>query len=264
MANGDDKAAHLPPKPRTVFALVATDPDRVVSAESMVDELWRENPPRTAVTTVQTYVGQVRRLIGALAGTTTDRIAERVLVTEGAGYRLSTDMIDIDVVAYTGLTRSGCAAASAGDHERAARLFRDALALWRGPALVNVETGTRLDAQVTRLSEARLSTLEHRLRAELNAGGHADLIGELAELVALYPLHEVFHEYLVLALYRSARRAEALGVLDSLRNRLRGELGLDLSPRLCVLQEAVLHDDQDLLSGGVGLGLSRSPTGTTR
>ncbi|WP_116246367.1 AfsR/SARP family transcriptional regulator [Nocardiopsis sp. FIRDI 009] len=265
MANAEGEVSHLPPKPRTVFALVAADPDQVVSAENMVDELWRERPPRTATTTVQTYVGQVRRLMGALTGLGTDQVAERVLITEGGGYRLSTEMVDIDTVEYTRLTRAGCAAASAGDHERAAALFRDALALWRGPALVNVDAGTRLLAQATRLSEARLSTLEHRIRAEMSAGGHADLIGELAELVALYPLHEVFHEYFILALYRSARRAEALGVLAALQNRLRDELGLDLSPRLRALQARVLRDDQELLSGGVwGPGVSGSRVGTTR
>jgi DNA-binding SARP family transcriptional activator len=266
LVNGYGEVARLPPKPRVVFALMATDPDQVVSAESMVDELWPESPPRTAGTTVQTYVGQIRRLMGGLAGEPTSRIAERVIVTEGGGYRLATDMVHIDVVEYTRMSREGCAASSAGDHRRAATLFREALALWRGPALVNINTGMRLSAQVTRLSEARLLSFEYLYRAELDMGGYADLIGELSELVALHPLHEVFHEFLVLALYRGARRAEALGVLAVLQDRLREELGLGLSPRLRVLQEAVLHDDPDLLSGVVGVhqGINRSPTGTSK
>jgi len=136
--------------------------------------------------------------------------------------------------------------ALAGDAGPAAEALSQALGVWRGPALADVLTGELLSAQVTRLEESRMATLELRIEADLRLGRHAPLISELSGLAASHPLHEGFHAKLMLALYRSSRRAESLATYQNLRNVLIDELGLEPSAPMRKLQQAILSADPSL------------------
>ncbi len=125
-------------------------------------------------------------------------------------------------------------------------MLRQALALWRGPALVNVDSGVLLGSRIAHMEESRLSAQEHRIYADLQLGEHHSLIAELTELAACHPLNENLHKHLMLALYRCGRRAEALAVARELRCRLVEELGLEPSPFVVKLEQDILRGDPSL------------------
>lgn len=174
-------------------------------------------------------------------------VSAEVLTTVGrGGYLLSSELLELDVVRYVELDQAGRRAARGGDDVRASELLGAALALWRGPALVNVDGGTLLASQIARLEESRINTHENRIFADLKLGEHYALVAELAELTARHPLHETLHGHLMLALYRCGRRADALTVMRGLRERLVTELGLDPSPFLTELEGSILRGDASL------------------
>ncbi|GAA0577987.1 AfsR/SARP family transcriptional regulator [Streptomyces crystallinus] len=232
------------PKPRQVLALLALHSDQVVPLATLAEELWDDTPPRSARTTVQTYVMQLRELIGeALARRDGERrTAKDVLLTLPGGYRLETedDEGTADFREFERRATAGHRAMDAGDHEGAARLLREALALWTGSALTGVHQGTRLRTEAERLEEARLAALDGRIEADLRLGRHRELLSELTVLVSRYPLHEALHGQFMLALHRSGRRSEALGVYQRLRATLVAQAGLEPSAALGRLQMAIL------------------------
>ena len=202
------------PKQRALLALLLVEAGRAVSTDRIVDALWGEHPPRTAQTSLQNFVSQLRKLLGP-----------DVLVTKPPGYLLrarpDTDRVHELV---------GEARAAASPEDRAAKL-REALALWRGPPLAEFAFEAFAQPEIARLEELRLAVLEDRLDADLEAGRHADVVGELEALVEEHPLRERFREQLMLALYRSGRQAEALEAFQRARHVLVDELGIDPSPR---------------------------------
>lgn len=232
-------------KPRQILALLALYPRQVVSASTLIEELWADRPPRSARTTLQTYILQLRRLIGdALAAG--DGAAKEVLVTEYGGYLLDVPPEAVDVHEYEHLAAAGQVARDVGDHESAARLLRSALAVWRGPALVDVPPGTTLGVEAVRLEESRLNTLECRIEVDLRAGKHHALLSELAVLTTRQPMHEDLCAHYMIALFRSGRRWQALKVFNGLRGALVDELGVEPSTRLQHLQRAILNSDPQL------------------
>ncbi|WP_406379392.1 BTAD domain-containing putative transcriptional regulator [Streptomyces sp. NBC_01618] len=240
-------------KPRKVLALLALHPDQVVSVNALVEELWGESPPRSVQTTLQTYILQLRNLISSAVGGHSADLplgAKSVLVTESGGYLLDTQGGDVDVAEFDRLSGAGHRALEAGDCTAASALFRQALALWRGPALIDVQCGALLEVEATRLEECRLSILGRRIEADLYLGRHHELIGELSGLAARYPLHEGLHEQLMLALYRAGRRGSSLDVYQRLRAVLGRELGLGPSQSLRNMQRAVLDSAPELDLGG--------------
>jgi DNA-binding SARP family transcriptional activator len=243
-------------KPRKVLALLALQPDRVVSVSSLIEELWGGNPPRSVQTTLQTYILQIRNLITrALAAEDQPDLplgAKSVLVTEAGGYLLDTQGGVVDSVEYERLAGAGHRALETGDHAGAAVLFQQALALWRGPALVDVQVGPLLEAEVTRLEESRMSILSQRIEADLRLGRHHEILGELAGLAAQHPTHERLQGQLMLALYRAGRRGGALEAYHRMRVVLGRELGLDPSSALQELQQAMLASDPGLECDPVG------------
>ncbi|WP_225978691.1 AfsR/SARP family transcriptional regulator [Gandjariella thermophila] len=245
------------PKPRQVLALLVTHADKVVPTSAFLRELWDGTPPRTAMTTLQTYVGQLRRVLATALEIDVTEVVDRVLVTETGGYALSTEMLSLDLSEYVRLDLLGVAAVRAGNDEEGARLLRRALDLWHGPALVNVEAGPLLEAQISRLEESRRCAQEHRIIADLRLGAHHTVVGELFELTAMYPLHESLHGHLMLALYRCGRRSEALAVFRALRSRLVDELGLEPSAELLHLQRSILAADPALNAPGRDRGRLR-------
>ncbi|KKD02493.1 AfsR/SARP family transcriptional regulator, partial [Streptomyces sp. WM6386] len=125
------------------------------------------------------------------------------------------------------------------------------------PALVDVRVGPILGIEVMRLEESRLGTVERRIDADLRLGRHSELIAELAELTARYPQHEGLHSQAMVALYRSGRQASALSVYRKLRIRLIEELGVEPSPQVQRLHQAMLAVDPQL---DVSAGIRRSST----
>jgi DNA-binding SARP family transcriptional activator len=230
------------PKPRQVLALLALHADRMVPVSSLIEELWDDEPPRSARTTLQTYVLQLRELIGAAlaAGGETDVTAKDILVTLPGGYRLDSRGGRVDFREFEQRAGAGYRAMDAEDFTGAARRLREALSLWTGSALADVSAGARLDLEVRRLEEARLCALDQRIEADLRLGRHRELLSELTVLVNRHRMHESLHGQFMVALHRSGRRGEALSVYQRLRATLVHELGLEPSATISRLQRSIL------------------------
>ncbi|HEV8562190.1 MAG TPA: BTAD domain-containing putative transcriptional regulator [Actinophytocola sp.] len=218
-----------------LLAALALEPDRTVPIGRLVDVLWDDDPPATAVRQVRNIAAAVRRLL--------DR--PDVLLTDRSGYRLRTANLLLDTEIFDEqLTLAGDAVA-AGDLEKAADALRSALDLWQGNALAGIRSRILASAAI-RLDERRLGAVEDWLELELTLGRHHCLTGELAALVTEHPLRERFTAQLMRALYRKGRVGEALEAYRRLRTRLTAELGLDTGPELRGLQSAILRADPAL------------------
>ncbi|WP_189829263.1 AfsR/SARP family transcriptional regulator, partial [Streptomyces subrutilus] len=219
-------------KPRQVLSLLALYPGRVMPVPTLMEEIWGTQPPQSALTTLQTYILQLRRRLGTAMGPDAPGGAKEVLATRHGGYLLQIPEDSVDVHDWERLIREGQGAYEAGDSQLAADRLRAALDLWRGPALVDVRVGPILDIEVMRLEESRLVTVERRIDADLRLGRHSELIAELTDLTARHPQHEGLHSQVMVALYRSGRQATALDVYRRLRGRLVEDLGVEPSPQL--------------------------------
>ncbi|WP_406728616.1 AfsR/SARP family transcriptional regulator [Streptomyces sp. GD-15H] len=227
-------------KPRQVFGLLAVHPRQLVPVSALIEELWGDGPPRSAQSTLQTYILQLRKLLGAALPDGVEE-AKRVLTTRYGGYLLDVVPETVDACAFDLRAACGRQALEAGDWARAAQDLSRALELWRGRALADVPIGRRLAVEVTRLEQFRLSVLEGRIEADLALGRHQSLLSELAALTARHPLHERLCAQYMLALYRSGQQWRALEAFAALRRVLVDELGVEPSPRLRELQRGVLN-----------------------
>jgi len=230
------------PKPRQILALLALHADQVVPVAALVEELWGTKPPRSARTTLQTYVLQLRELIEkALAHSDNERCTPKdILATVPGGYRLETRSGTVDYREFERRAGAGYRAMDAEDYAGAARRLADALSLWTGPALTDIQLGVLTDMETKRLEEARLCALDQRIDADLRLGRHRELLPELTVLVNQYRMHESLHGQFMLALHRSGRRGEALDVYQRLRSTLVSQLGLEPSAALSRLQRSIL------------------------
>ncbi|MEV0012838.1 AfsR/SARP family transcriptional regulator [Streptomyces sp. NPDC051840] len=233
-------------KPRQILALLALQSDRVVPVGTLMEEIWGEDIPRSAATTLQTYILQLRRKISAAIDGDPARQAKDVLVTQHGGYLLQVQPGQVDAHEFGQLTASGRAAHEAGDHYAASDLLGRALKMWQGPALVDVRVGTVLELEVLRMEEDRMAALERRIDADLVIGRHSEIVPELRVLVARHPMHENFCAQLMTALHRSGGAWRALEAYQRLRVTLVAELGLEPSARLQRLHQAVLSADPAL------------------
>ncbi|MFE9627224.1 BTAD domain-containing putative transcriptional regulator [Streptomyces sp. NPDC006527] len=232
------------PKQRQVLALLALNAGRVVTVPALIEELWGDRPPRSHATTLQTYVLQLRN---ALAAADSDRPGVRqILSTRHSGYLLEGGACRTDVEMFENRVRAGRAASERGDHRRASEELRQALQLWRGPALVDIRKGSVLEIEAVSLEESRLGALERRIESDLALGRHADLLGELTRVVARNPMNENLCAYLMIALYRAGRVGRSLEAFHQLRAVLNKELGVEPCPRLQSLQAAILSGDPAL------------------
>lgn len=236
--DGDRELTPLAPKLREVLALLLLRHNQIVPMNALIDELWGENPPRSAQSTLQTYVYKLRKIFHAASGA----VDGFTLITKPAGYRVAIAPESIDAYRFEQLVKHGHSAAEDGDPRQAARSLAEALALWRGPALADVDTGELLSAYVTGLNENRVRALELRIQADMRLGRHRELISELRELTSGFPLHEGFHAQLMLALHRAGRRPEALEVYQSVRAKLIDELGIEPGLGLREIQQMILAD----------------------
>ncbi|HEY8980743.1 MAG TPA: AfsR/SARP family transcriptional regulator [Streptomyces sp.] len=239
-------------KPRQILALLAVQAEHVVTVPTLMAEIWGERIPRSASTTLQTYILQLRRRIAAsLAGDS--RGAKDVLVTQFGGYLLRVQPGQTDVQEFERLVAGGRVAYDAGDYRTASRLLGAALALWQGPALVDVRAGSVLELEVLRLEENRMAALERRIEADLRLGRHAEVVPELRVLTARHPMNERFCAQFMLALHRSGGAWRALEAYQRLRGALVTELGLEPSPSLQQLHHAVLSGDTALTQQPAGV-----------
>ncbi|MGS2642337.1 BTAD domain-containing putative transcriptional regulator [Streptosporangium sp. G12] len=222
-------------KPRQVISLLLLRRNTMVRTDELIDELWEESPPMSAMTTLQTYVYKLRKIL-------TEPGTEEILRTRPGGYVLEVPDGSIDLHRFERDAALGQAALEGGDVTAAATTLRRALAMWRGQALVDVVQGGLLSSYVTRLEELRTRTLELRIETDLQLGRHRELVSELKSLVLAYPLHEHLHASLMVALHRSGRRHEALEVYRVLRENMIENLGLDPGRELRELHQALLAD----------------------
>ena len=215
---------------RLALAVLLLEPGRPVSTDRMIDLLWGDTPPGGARGAVHSIVSRIR---GALR----DAGADAEVVSHGPGYLLRVAPDTVDLHQFLALVEE---ARSVREPELKSALLGTALGLWRGPALADAATGSARDELCGRLDEARFAALCDRIDADLAAGRHADLIPELADLVAEYPLRERLHGQLMLALYRCGRRADALDAYRKARQVLVTELGLEPGAELRALEAAVI------------------------
>jgi DNA-binding SARP family transcriptional activator len=230
---------------RQVLALLVVRANEPVSVDTVMRELWGPSRlPASALTTVQTYILNLRKLFAAAAGLTPREIAKSILLTERQGYRLCLPMDDIDAARFTVLTREGSRALAAGDAQRAADQLGSALSLWRGPALSDIQAGEVIAGHVNELEIHRLAATEQRIAADLLLGRHYEVLAELAALVAEHPFNEALHAQYLLALHHIGRRAEALQVYQQLRTSLSEQMGLEPIPALQEIHLSILSADE--------------------
>jgi DNA-binding SARP family transcriptional activator/class 3 adenylate cyclase len=222
------------PKQRAVLAHLLVRANQTVPADTLVEEIWGEEPPEQARNIIQTYVSHLRKALGR----------ERIQ-SHAPGYRLRLDHAELDVARFDDLLKDARKALPV-DPDIAVGTLDDALALWRGPALADLADQPSLLAEAARLDELRLEAQEVRIEGLLAGGAQARAIGELETLLARHPWREGLWGLLMLAYYRDGRQAEALRAYQRAREILADELGLDPSPELLRLHERVLQQDPGL------------------
>jgi DNA-binding SARP family transcriptional activator len=233
-------------KPCTVLALLLLNHLRVVPISALMDELWQEAPPRTARTALQTYIFHLRKKLAEITGLGLAEVAGTILQTVPNGYRFVTEPGQFDLEVYHRLQRAGSEAMDAADFPSAAEHFREALRLWHGPAVANVEPGTRIRAEAAALEQSRMTMLDYYIELELRLGLHREILSELAVQTSRNPFYENLHAQYMLALYRSGYRIKALEAFHKLRHNLRDEFGLEPSLELKRFHQAVLTLDPAL------------------
>lgn len=227
-------------KIETVLATLLVRAGQVVSVEQLVTEIWGNTPPRRATATLHVYISQVRKFLAQLVG------SDSLIVTRFPGYLFELGSDELDLHLFQRLVIEGRGRLRARQYENAAETFDTALGLWRGPALNDLRDGPIINSFATWMDEIRLECIEMMTSAGLMLGRHHELTGMLHGYVAEHPLNETFCQHLMLALYRSGRRADALKVFHTTRDALRGELGLEPCRALQSLQHAILTADDSL------------------
>ena len=223
------------PRQRVLLAVLLLHANEVVPATRLIDDVWGEEPPETASNIVQGYVSDLRHVLGREA-----------IATRGRGYAIYVEPGDLDLRRFERLAEAGIEALDDDRPREAARMLREALELWRGPALADLVDASFVSPAVGRLEELRLGVLERRIDSDLACGRHAEVVAELAALVAEHPLREWFRAQHMLALYRSGRQADALDSFRTARGILADELGIDPGPALQRLEQAILAQDPSL------------------
>jgi YVTN family beta-propeller protein len=239
-------------KPRALLAILLLHRNEVVSADRLIDDLWGESPPGTALRTLQAYVSRLRKALDSNdASAAEERESVRaanggILLTRGRGYVLEVAPGELDLERFRELAERGGDALAARRHEEAATVLSEALRIWRGPPLAEFEYEPFAQAVIAQLEELHLAVVEDRVEADLALGRARELVGELRDLVARHPLRERLRGQLMLAMYRSGRQAEALEAYQEFRRGLSEELGLEPGPAIQQLELAILARDPTL------------------
>jgi DNA-binding SARP family transcriptional activator len=236
-------------KQRALLAVLLLHRNEVVSSDRLIDALWGETAPATAPKIVQGYVSRLRKLLeGENEGPAREDSGRDagVLLTRSPGYVLRVDDGQVDADRFAALLVQARAALAAGSALDASAVLREALELWRGPALSEFAFDPFAQEEIARLEELHLAALEERVEADLALGRDRELVAELEALVPRHPLRERLRGQLMLALYRCGRQAEALQVYQDTRGLLLEELGLEPSRSIVELEQAILRQDPAL------------------
>ena len=232
--DGNSEVSLSGPKPRALLALLLLHLNEVVAADRLIDELWGEETPERAAA-LRVNVSRLRKAL-----------PQDVLTTRSPGYVIRLEPDELDLHRFERLVDEGRSLLRSGQAADASQRLRDALSLWRGPALADFAYESFAQAAIARLEEIRLAAVELRIDADLTLGRHDELVGELEALVAEHPLRERLSRFRMTALYRSGRQAEALDAYKDARRALVDELGIEPSAALQELERAILRQDSSL------------------
>jgi DNA-binding SARP family transcriptional activator len=240
------------PKWRSVLAALLINAGQIVSADTLIDEVWGDDPPARAANLISIYVLRLRRVLGDQDGS--------LLVTRAPGYQLRVTSSDTDALLFETMAREGRRIFDAGDPQAAARHLAEALALWHGQPLADVRPTPLTEAEAERLAELRLGAIELRITAELACGGHGQAVTELRPVLADHPLREGLWLLLMRALDGAGRHAEALEVYGQARSAISGQLGVDPGAELQQLHASLLARDRPgaAAAGPAGAGTTRT------
>jgi DNA-binding SARP family transcriptional activator len=234
------------PKQRAVLAMLLLEANRVVSIDRLAEDLYSDARPASAVTQIHARISQLRKLLDPEAPVAT---GGSLLETRAPGYviKLSSDQVDLH--RFERWTKAAAEAHAGGEYETAASRVADALALWRGPALADLAYESFAQTVIARLEDMRLAALEQQMDAWLALGRDADAVSTLEALIAAHPFRERLQAQLMLALYRSGRQAEALDAYRKARAALIEHFGIEPTPALRELQQAILNQAPALAPG---------------
>ncbi|MGW7261113.1 BTAD domain-containing putative transcriptional regulator [Streptomyces sp. NPDC054834] len=227
----DDQGTPLPlggQRLRALLTALALRPDRTTTPDTLIDEVWADDPPQDAPAALQALVGRLRRAVG-----------KHAVASEPGGYRLTATREDIDLFVFERMVRDGTAALHRDDPATASRILTDALALWRGPALADLPDRTA----ATRPEALRLEATRTRADAALRLGRAHAVVPELTELTTAHPYDEPLHALLIRALRDTGRTADALAAYESARHTLADALGTDPGPELQALHASLLNQE---------------------
>ena len=238
----DDRGRRLPlrgPRQRALLASLLLRAGEIVPEDRLLEEVWRGKPPPSGGAALRVRISQLRKALAATG-------SPPALTTRSPGYVLEVDAGQVDALRFERLLGEGRALLEADDAAAAATTLREALGLWRGPALAEFADDPFAAAESARLEELRIQAVEERIKAELSLGRHRELAAELEGLVAEHPFRERLLGQLMLALYRSGRQAEALAAYRDARTVYVEELGIEPTRRLQDLEQRILRQDASL------------------
>jgi DNA-binding SARP family transcriptional activator len=240
VVDGTDIATLSARKIEVLLAALVVRADNAVSSEELMKEIWGTRAPRQAVAALHVYVSQLRKFLRRPGR------SESPIVTGRSGYMLRLGSDSLDFHDFQRLVRQGQDAQRAGRVEEACEAYEEGLALWRGPVLEDLRDGPIVNGFVCWAEQARLECVESFVDAGLELGRHRELVSYLYARIEELPLHEAFYRQLMLALYRSGCRADALNAYQSARTVLSEELGLEPSAALRRMHHDVLVDAPEL------------------
>ncbi|TMR99631.1 AfsR/SARP family transcriptional regulator [Nonomuraea basaltis] len=225
---------------QAILAVLVLRPGEVVAIDRLISELWQDVPPATAKASLQTYVYRLRRALSPLAVNGVD------LATMGNGYILTVPDRAVDIRAFQAAVAEGSDALTEGEAKLAAKLLREALAMWRGPVVPEIDVELVRDER-RRLDELHLTARELCVEAELRLGHHNRVIPELERLVEAHPFRESSWAMLLHALAHRGRRAEALAAYRRMRDILNDELGIEPADELRRQHQDILRGNNALI-----------------
>lgn len=240
-AEGAERYVELAPKPRTLLAVLVAHAGGVVPVSTLVRELWEDAPPASALRNIHTYIFQSRKVLSQLTGAPKRTVTRSLLTTRPGGYVFGNDATQFDHCRYRELVTQGHEAIRKRDYLQGVSLLERALAVWRGPAFVDVQTGPVLEAHRRQLEDSRIGVIEVLSGAKIAMGRFHEAVADLAAVVYQNPLHEGLHYQYIRALTMVGDRAHALNMVSRLRANMVSELGIEPSDSMRELQSAILN-----------------------
>lgn len=230
------------PKERCVLAVLLYELGRPVATDSLIERVWGENPPESPRLSLYSYLSRLRRRLKEVAGNDHASLRQR-----SGYYTLDADPGAVDLHRFRSLRAQARTVSEGGDDERAAELLHDAESLWRGTPLAGL-SGAWVERVRSALAEERFASRLERITVELRLGRHADLVGEISDLVAERPHNQKLVEHLMVALYRCGRQAEALAAYRRTHRLFIDEIGNEPGSSLRDLHQRILNEDPKLVA----------------